>query len=252
MYEEKTTYKGYTIEITRDEFAENPFEAWDCEPALIVDYGERITTYGDIEVEAPEFTREELKKHARTILDAIGYKSYMQLVSLETYNYASAVDCINDAIHEVVDGMSTADQFRALEALYNLKQGYVAWYNVSKGYCQGDHADVLVIATPEWIDRVGAYSLLHGEPSALQSSVDLYSAWVWGDVYGYMVTDNEGEEIAACCGYYGADHEKSGLIEAAHAEIDAHIAHKRRAHFERLKKQIKARAPLYAREAMPV
>ena len=35
------TIDGYTVTIEQDEYPENPFEAWDCEPPLLTYYGDR-------------------------------------------------------------------------------------------------------------------------------------------------------------------------------------------------------------------
>jgi hypothetical protein len=101
----------------------------------------------------------------------------------------------------------------------------------STGYCQGDSTLLLAIATPEWIAKVGAPAdSLQGQ---LEGACDLYGAWAWGDVYGVSEIrapgededDDNGEEIegASCWGFYGRDHEKSGLMEHSRSVIDYRI-----------------------------
>ncbi len=52
----------------------------------------------------------------------------------------------------------------------------------------------------------------------LTSEVDEYSAWANGEVYGYKVFRGE-EEVDSCWGFIGSDHEKSGLMDQALANV---------------------------------
>lgn len=47
----------------------------------------------------------------------------------------------------------------------------------------------------------------------LKHCVETYSQYLSGDVYWFEVVDPEGEQIDSCGGFYGYDHEKSGLME---------------------------------------
>lgn len=56
----------------------------------------------------------------------------------------------------------------------------------------------------------------------LTGEVETYDNFLTGSVYGYEVKDAEGEEIehGACWGFFGYDHETSGLMEYAKNAID--------------------------------
>jgi hypothetical protein len=54
----------------------------------------------------------------------------------------------------------------------------------------------------------------------LRAEIETYDNYLTGAVYGYIVTDEEGEEVDSCWGYYGYDHEKSGLMDSAKSSID--------------------------------
>lgn len=54
-----------------------------------------------------------------------------------------------------------------------------------------------------------------------------YSAWAAGEVYFYIAETETGEQVGSCGGFYGWDNEKSGLIESATDEINAHAAEQR-------------------------
>lgn len=95
----------------------------------------------------------------------------------------------------------------------------------------------------------------------LEGEVRVYDMFLRGAVYGYVVKDSNGDEIeyGSCWGFYGWDHEESGLMESAEMEIDGdleRIERERREeikqHGEYLKRAIKSRVPLVYRENCPV
>ncbi|PBC38500.1 hypothetical protein CJ179_38545 [Rhodococcus sp. ACS1] len=93
----------------------------------------------------------------------------------------------------------------------------------TNGYSQGDEWRALILAPagvdpkPEW---------------------DVYAAYVRGDVYGYICDDID----SSCWGYYGDDHEKSGMLDAVTNDIGAHI-------YRELAKQAAAAANLIKAKA---
>jgi len=56
----------------------------------------------------------------------------------------------------------------------------------------------------------------------IESDVEVYDQYISGEVYGYRIENNEGEEEddLGCNGWFGYDFEKSGLLSEAKAEID--------------------------------
>jgi len=55
----------------------------------------------------------------------------------------------------------------------------------------------------------------------LEGEVETYDQYLRGDVYGYQT---EGELCSdSCWGFFGSDHEESGLLEHAKAEIDYEV-----------------------------
>lgn len=75
------------------------------------------------------------------------------------------------------------------------------------------------------------YSLKRVTPQALSKSIDLlvnevevYGAYLNGDVYEYDILDVTGNEIegSSCSGFYGCDYEKNGLIQTAEEFIEWH------------------------------
>jgi len=58
----------------------------------------------------------------------------------------------------------------------------------------------------------------------LRSEVEVYDQYLRGDVYGYTVEDPDGSEKDSCCGFFGEDHKKSGLLDYARSSIDREVA----------------------------
>jgi len=50
----------------------------------------------------------------------------------------------------------------------------------------------------------------------LKAEVKTYSQYLQGDIYGYQIEDQEGNEIDSCWGFYGID----AAIEAAKENIE--------------------------------
>ena len=61
----------------------------------------------------------------------------------------------------------------------------------------------------------------------LKNEVELYDQYLRGDVYGYEVEDQIGNHIDSCWGFYGGEHDKSGLLEYAHNAADCHLESER-------------------------
>lgn len=55
----------------------------------------------------------------------------------------------------------------------------------------------------------------------LVGEVKTFDQYLRGDVYGYKILDQDGDEVDSCWGFFGEDHEKSGLLESARGYIDS-------------------------------
>lgn len=60
----------------------------------------------------------------------------------------------------------------------------------------------------------------------LKSEVQTYDDYISGNVYGYQIEyEKDGESIEdSCNGFFGYDHEESGLLDEARAVIDAALS----------------------------
>lgn len=78
--------------------------------------------------------------------------------------------------------------------------------------------------------------------------IELYDQYLRGDVFSYVIEDENGEEIDSCGGFYGYDFENNGLMEYARNAIDYHIKQREDFQNERLDyvAQFCAMAPINA------
>ncbi len=244
MQSETLEYKEYKIEVRQDEGAENPWKAWDCEPPLITVNGSRhggTSFYSG----APENWRElvellpascfERGNRVNLLKDALGeHHSVKELAAMtaDCGDIRSAfVEMLNDCYGSSPEGWSQGGEWFEAAATLLCHGGIVSLETQSNGYSQGDSTLLLLIATPEWLEKTGVAP--EHVKTSLAASAELFGAWAWGDVYGVSAIrapdedgdESEGQEIedGACWGFYGPDHEKSGLMDHAKGAIDCHL-----------------------------
>ncbi len=232
---ETETYKGITINIHSDDSPTNPFEEWECEPPLLTYYGGRGSNLKAYQ-NAPETWNEIL-----ALLPASCFETGKRVEFVKQFlPWMSLREVVQELIDWGDDLKAYAKQLRnqygatpegwhvAMEWLEVAKSilnwgGITAVYEQSTGHCQGDVALCLAIATPEWLKLTGVTP--ENAKEQLEQAIKLYGDWAWGNVYGYTLEDENGEEVeGSCWGFYGWDHEKSGLLESAREAIECHLA----------------------------
>ena len=220
---------GYTVEIHADESPANPFTDWDCQlPIAVWTLDNRrgnLENYGGDElnletlISAIPSTTWESRQGKREILEALDI-SRAQFAG----QYRFERD-FRETVFHFLSGMEPSgwrcavEYFDRMEAVARLA-GIPCHSTQSNGCSQGDSALVFVAALPQWVEKVGA------APETLadqcKAACDLWSAWAWGDVFGFVLTDSKGEEVDSCWGYYGDDHRESGLLETAEDSAKHH------------------------------
>lgn len=226
---------GYTVTVVQDESPENPFTAWDCEPPLLVySLGHRgnLTSYNGAPESIADFARllpdSFFARGSRVAL----IREYLPDVSLRDFaerksewGYTDKETCVEIFSEEYSrpSGWRSACEWFELAKSLLTKAGIPCHHTQSNGYSQGDSVLLLAIALPEWCKTTGVDPANGKE--VCESACELYGAWAWGDVYGIAeITDPEGCELrdGRVWGFYGSDHEKSGLLESARESINYH------------------------------
>lgn len=238
MKTDSTEYKGLRIVIHTDDSPENPFTAWDCEPPLLTYSGCRygsVTTYNgapedwaDVVNLLPDSAwkkSERLKFYHAHLADKYTLLELADYLREQGDIRSAYLQMLRDAYGNTPDGWSGASEWMDKAAEILNAHGIPAVSTRVNGYGQGDSTLCLAVATPEWVQRVGAPA--ESLTAQLEHACELYGWWAYGDVYGYAVETEDGEKIGSilgCWGFYGPDHAKSGLLENARAEIDAYLA----------------------------
>lgn len=253
MYEETENYRGFDIQIEHDTTPANPWIDWDGEPPLIAIADHDWDQCYGIDQSVPELTKDQIRANIHGLQALTGTRSLLNLI--EEYaphykrNYRDAAEAINEALYCYADGLRKSDRLEFIAAVYRMA-GIAALCTSRQGYSQGDYIELLIVATPEWVELTGAPAETHERQ--LQAAADLYAWWAFGDVYGYTVETEDGEHVGSVWGYYGPDHDKSGLLENARNDIDCYIDQQRKAKTETVKKWIRGHVPLIYRHFDPV
>lgn len=236
-YEMYAIHNGYRIRAVRDDHPANPFENEDGNWPISVRLPDRHSSdFKDYADDVSHAIRDPLSRF--TDAQLIHWQVHIAKVLgtsvdniLETHlgqpgegvvKYCRDAALLRDALTDWVEsGVESHALFDVCVALYKLID-IPAYTKQVTGYCQGDWAEVLVVAPPEVVEKFGATEV---KPEDLEGTANLYGWWAYGDVYGYVIekpieVDEDGdvtewEEIDSCWGYYGPDHDESGLAEAA-------------------------------------
>lgn len=263
-HEYRAYYKGFTIRAVNDTDAENPWESWDCEPPILVKYDRHISQYsekyGDISNPFAFYSDGQINRHWKKIVSlvegvtSLGFSFDLNILvneKLEEWGFNPNRPPKGeklDARREVLENETELDDFDLIAELFQII-GIPALSTVSTGYSQSDYAELLIVLTPDLVKEWGtklSYLKKNAE-SMLQNSADLYSAWAWGDVYGFIISDKNDDNIESCFGFYGADFNKSGLIEHVTDSLKYIIKSRKEKRFARLKELIRSNVPLHIR-----
>lgn len=243
------TIDDLTIRILIDENAQNPFDDWDCEPPLAVNAAynhgieEYSVGYGNVNT-PPTLTREQIKANLPSLLRLAGCTRVTELAESRR-DYADIVDCINDALSEHLDTLSNSDRLESLCDLYKV-QGIPAVVKSIHGSSQGDYAEVLAVATLEFQASCGNAPGFDWV-KCLEGSIQLFRDWAFGNVYGYVIEGQDGEQVDSCWGFFGDYDNEFGALSEAIASVKHIQENARKTHLEQVKAWIKNRVPLNCR-----
>lgn len=239
MKTEEIKIDSYTVNIAYDQCPENPFESWDCEPPLLAYYDSGrhgFKTYNG----APDSWWDILRALPASVFHRKNRVAFLRRFVLqdgdtlreyaEDKRRVGDIDAMAERLGNVYGekphGWGSASEWLDTAAAILEYGGIPCHCTQSNGYCQGDSTLLLAVGLPVWVEKVGAPA--DSIPAQLESACELHGQWQWGDVYGVeSVTDENGEEIedASCWGFYGSDHEESGLLDHARNAIECHERH---------------------------
>lgn len=211
--EETTTYKGFTIKLEQDEIYDSPRE-WDNLARMICWH--RRYVLGD---EQPECSPTEFLEGL--LIDAVGDED----------DARALMDLVGEAHGRAyMDGLMSELEDRGYEFLPLYLYDH-SGITISTGpfSCPWDSGQVgFIYVTKDVMEKTyGSKPKTWREDArrVMRQEVATYDAYLTGDVVGYVTTDEDGEHVDSCWGFYpegdGADR-FDYVIEQAKGEIDAY------------------------------
>lgn len=174
-------YKGYTIEISQDQYAGNPYEEWD-NLGTMCHWHRR----GFIGEDLSRLERETIQSRVDKILAEGG-------VLLPVYLYEHSGQTIN------TKGFSCP-----------WDSGQVGFI-----YCDADKI------RKEYSCKRITKKTREKVTEALRAQVKTLDDYLTGNVYGYIVKDAKGEEQDSCWGFYGDYDQEHGILSEAKSAVDS-------------------------------
>lgn len=219
-------YKGLRVWAVQDCSPGNPFTDNDAEWPIAVVSGRNSTTIYEFGAEHRDsylgaqripLSDEQLVHDQRAVAKIFGYDSIERLMEDcgcdDPVIYCTDGKVLGDCFDSILLDLGASAQLDAWEQMFRLA-GVPAYRTTVCGYSQGDWAEVLVVATPEAMEKFGvnfeeyrakakahpgikqvmaeqqnldAWIFDKASELMLAHTADLYGHWAFGDTYGYVV-----------------------------------------------------------------
>ena len=201
---------GYKVELFYDDQVENPRTSWDHVATMVCSH--RRYQLGDEQATWDDWAAEQLNRYFPDEMD----RQYDLENSDNPNDWTKA-----DAYYKHLIGR--LDEVMEIMPLYLYDHSGIT---ISTGpfSCGWDSGQVgIIYMTREQILTQFGGKLLtkkkrHQAQELMRDEVDEYDQYLTGDVYGYVVTDPNGDEVDSCWGYFGyklAEQEAKAALEHA-------------------------------------
>ena len=267
IYKEES-YKGYSIKIMYDDCPECPTEFYDMCGAFLWEYSDthRLSNHCHwkqvfgkngssdhtlnealTQIIEDHIDIKKLHKYIKADKKAnFHYDRSRKLWVFEEWDeyhkaYCEVFTCdsgkwkAGDYLWEMLD---SRDKDELIDILNKCADNIAIYEWSSTGYSQGDYVEGVAFITKEmanklWLRVKDNWKQVAME--AMEAGAKEIEAWMWGDVYGYVIEDENGDHVESCYGYYGDETIDKYVIPEAKNIIDDHLARLEKEHEERLK-----------------
>ena len=247
-YETEQLNEDYKLKIMHDRYPINPFEDWDCNPSLWARSNGFGKDYSDGNISdfiISSITDNQIIRHQKYLIDdIIGMKGHYYNVNSFNRDYPRGEYTNQERIDVIRDMLIENDNDWDMLAKLCDKFKIPYYRGTSRGYNQGDWADVFITITDKDVKRCGFNRKNYDK--IMEGAFDLFSHWAWGDVYQYQLL-YQGELIDSCGGFYGDNWEENGLYEHAKGFMEWHQKDTRKKREKKIKALIKNNVPYYHR-----
>lgn len=216
--EDSITYKGYTIQIEQDE--------WPCNPRTEWDPISTISSFHDkINDECKEIMDHDYEEDDWETLKALYIFNVKMVAILPLYFREFSYDC-------ELNTTGTGKQIGFVYISKKMWESHMGKTDESSDWWQKHHK---------------GKSKADVARSHIVSEIETYQQWLNGECYSFSIEGDDFED--RCSGYYGNDHEASGLLESAKESIDCHLKWILKKRLKVLKGYLKAKVPIMYRFA---
>jgi len=250
---------GFRVTAEQDSDARNPWQDMDGLAPIMSYYDRSIQQYGDwSETDAIAAMSDSfINRKWRELCDIFDMPEREARDLKSAYRYdCSIAEVKRDLLNQWLDDESGQAKVNLLRDLFNLL-GWPTLSTTSRGYSQGDWAELLLVYTPAHAATCGIKFPRSAKAKAaaladLEGAAKLWGYWAWGNVYGAVIEAWDGarpigDPLESCWGFYGDDFDESGLAEYAESTIAAIRDQRKRARVAKLKELIRARVPVAIR-----
>lgn len=153
---------GFIVRAVHDDSPENPWDAWDGQPPLIVYSDRSLDEKGDVPNPLADMTDSFIARNWRALCKIFDQSPDAAQERKSDYAYVRIADAKRDLLDEWLDEIKPSrysghagDYMVALGELCELR-GWPSLSTSSHGYCQSDYAELLLIFSPAYAKEIGA------------------------------------------------------------------------------------------------
>lgn len=212
-----TLKDGRTLEIVYDEDAQHPFEDDDCLHVTVATWHPRYRI-GTKRVALPSDRGEYLDIIYHILCDSLIDKTLRK----EMHSQYQAFEM---GEKDASDMEMLFDKLAVISPVYAYEHSGIT-VSTAPFSCTFDSGQVgVAVYTKEQllIDRQQkrfTKACARYATSCIQDIIETIDDFLQGNCYGFRITDADGEELESCWGFYGDDHERSGLFAMALTATD--------------------------------
>lgn len=239
FYPGTSEYRGYTIEVRQDEINESPRKDFDHLATMVCEHSRYNLGDGDMSLLVNELQSDPRWKDSYDDPDGRWY--------IDTSNPSEVLDLAERWGYELMD-------------LFLYDHSGLSM-STSRFSCPWDSGQVGVIyVSPEkmrkeWsVDRL-TNAVREKVRRLMESEVETYDQYLQGDVWGFNITDPEGEDMDGCWGFYGLEYMSQEIASTIDHDIERRATEEaeqkereRKASLAQLKLWIRNHVPLEVRE----
>ncbi|MBI9082707.1 MAG: hypothetical protein JEZ11_03860 [Desulfobacterales bacterium] len=222
-------YRGFEIQIEPDEISLNPRKEFDNAGTMVCFHGQY--DLGDSHSFSADNIKAELaEEFCPNLANTINYwnnDGYTRLA--QKYSHDKAFRMVEAKIDKIAEKIIDRKAIVLPLYLYDhsgltMRTGAPGWESNRFGFIYISREKAAI----EWSDHPEFGTIEQRAIRCMEGEVQVYDYYLTGQVYGYMtkpvIANKKINDDDSCWGFFGGDHELSGLLECAKDAINGAIA----------------------------